>query len=219
MYRILVLTNVKNYIINIELGSKLEYNSRMINMNEKVDEFKKKLILDTAHEYFSQYGYEKTQIEKIAKELSVGVGTIYGYFRSKEGLFMAWFEHIVNNAFSEIKEHCEASSSPEEKLQMLIDYKIKYFEKNKTTIREYIDNKQAGLRGVSKRNANPMAKVYEYSANIIKEIKPTDETDAYILAKIFDGMINSYIECYKDIQELKEKSNEIMKRFMRILEE
>ena len=75
----------------------------MQNLNEKVEEFKKKLILDTAHAYFSKYGYEKTQIDKIAKELSVGVGTIYGYFKSKEGLFMAWFEHIVDNAFNEIK--------------------------------------------------------------------------------------------------------------------
>lgn len=212
-----IFTFVKNIIFCVELNSCSEYNSNMINMNEKVEEFKKKMILDTAHEYFSKYGYEKTQIEKIAKELSVGVGTIYGYFKSKEGLFMAWFEHIVNDAFSEMREHCENSSTPDEKLKMIVDYKIKYFETNKTTIREYINDKQAGLRGISKRDENPMAKVYDYCASIIKEIKPTNDTDAYVLAKIFDGMINSYIESYKNIDKLKEKSDEILTRFLKIL--
>ena len=100
---------------------------------------------------------------------------------------------------------------------MIVNYKIKYFEKNKTTIREYINNKQAGLRGISKSDENPMAKVFEYSANIIKELKPVNNLEAYVLAKIFDGMINSYIECYKDIDELKEKSAEITERFLKLI--
>ena len=60
----------------------------MINMNQKVDEFKKNLILDTASEYFKKLGYEKTQIDKISKDLKkrgmkfVGTTIIYSYLQA-----------------------------------------------------------------------------------------------------------------------------------------
>ena len=114
----------------------------MINMNQKVDEFKKKLILDTASEYFKTLGYEKTQIDRISKDLSIGVGTIYGYFASKEGLFMAWLKYVIDSASAEMQEYCDVETNPVQKLKMVVEYKIKYFEKNKTTIKGYMQNNQ-----------------------------------------------------------------------------
>ncbi len=186
----------------------------MVKLNEKVDELKKKLILDTASEYFKTLGYEKTQIDKISKELSIGVGTIYGYFNSKEGLFMAWFKRLIENAYSEMKEHCEISSSPVEKLALIIDYKIKYFQKNKMIIQGYMENNRFFMRGISSRKEHPMEKVYNYCADIIKEIRPMANEEAYLLANIFDAIINSYIECSLNFEELIYKKEEIFKRFM-----
>ena len=55
----------------------------MAKLIDQVDELKKRLIIDTANKYFKISGYEKTQIDKISKELGIGVGTIYGYFKNK----------------------------------------------------------------------------------------------------------------------------------------
>ena len=189
----------------------------MINMNKKVDEFKKKMILDTASEYFKTLGYEKTQIDRIAKDLSVGVGTIYGYFASKEGLFMAWLKYIIDNASAEMQEYCADVTNPLEKLKMVVDYKIKYFEKNKTTIKGYMQNNQLFLRGISRRKEHPMARVYQYCADIIKELKPMDDNEAYLLATIFDGLINCYIENSFEEDNLSLKKDEIMERFLRLV--
>lgn len=189
----------------------------MINMNEKVDEFKKKMILDTASEYFKTFGYEKTQIDKIAKDLSVGVGTIYGYFASKEGLFMAWLKYVIDNASAEMQEYCADVINPFEKLKMVVDYKIKYFEKNKTTIKGYMQNNQLFLRGISRRKEHPMARAYQYCADIIKELKPMDDNEAYLLATIFDGIINCYIENSFEEDNLSLKKDEIMERFLRLV--
>ena len=101
----------------------------MAKLNEKVDELKKKMILDTASEYFKSFGQEKTQIDKISKDLSIGVGTIYGYFKSKEGLFLAWLQSIIDKAYIDLKNHCETSDEPVGKLKMIVEYKIKYIEK------------------------------------------------------------------------------------------
>lgn len=189
----------------------------MINMNQKVDEFKKNLILDTASEYFKTLGYEKTQVDKISKDLSIGVGTIYGYFKSKEGLFLAWLQFVIDKAYSEIKEHCADLVMPVEKLKMIVDYKIKYFEKNKTTIKGYMQNNQLFLRGISRRKEHPMARVYQYCADIIKELKPMDDNEAYLLATIFDGIINCYIENSLEEDNLSLKTDEIVERFLRLV--
>lgn len=189
----------------------------MAKLNEKVDELKKKLIIDTAHEYFKTLGYEKTQIDKISKDLGIGVGTIYGYFKSKEGLFLAWLQSIINKAYLDIKKHCEIPKEPVEKLKMVVEYKINYFEKNKTTIKGYMENNQLFLRGISRRKEHPMSKVYEYCAKIIKEIKPVDDNEAYLLASIFDAIINSYIECSFEEDNLNDKIDEIVERFLRLV--
>ena len=84
----------------------------MAKLIDQVDELKKRLIIDTANKYFKISGYEKTQIDKISKELGIGVGTIYGYFKNKEGLFFFFFSSVIQNDYEEMKLTCyEVSSS------------------------------------------------------------------------------------------------------------
>ncbi len=185
-------------------------------LNEKVDELKKQLIINTASEYFKTFGYEKTQIDRISKDLSIGVGTIYGYFKSKEGLFMAWLQCIINKAYEEMKKNCNSVSTPKQRLAMIIEYKINYFEKNKTTIKSYFENNQLFLRGISRRKEHPMAVILDLCANIIKELKPMSDEEAYLLSNIFDGIINTYIECSIEEELLFDKKDEILERFLRL---
>ena len=44
------------------------------------------------------------------------------------------------------------------------------------------------------------------------------EDTAYLLANIFDSMINCYIECSSENDDLMAKKNEIVKRFLAMLE-
>lgn len=189
----------------------------MGNLNEKVDELKKKLILETASEYFKTLGYGKTQIDKISKDLNIGVGTIYGYFKSKEGLFIAWLQNIINNVYEQMKDGCSKVNTPIEKLAVVIEYKVNYFEKNRVTVKSYMENNQLFLRGISRRKEHPMAVILEFCADIIKEIKPMDEQEAYLLANIFDGIINTYIECSLEDEQLFDKKVEILERFLRVV--
>lgn len=212
-----MFTYIKNKIFILEFYSSLEYNSNMGNLNEKVDELKKKLILETASEYFKTLGYGKTQIDKISKDLNIGVGTIYGYFKSKEGLFIAWLQNIINNVYEQMKEGCDKVSDPIDKLAVVIDYKVSYFEKNKVTVKSYMENNQLFLRGISRRKEHPMAVILEFCADIIKEIKPMDDQEAYLLANIFDGIINTYIECSLEDESLFNKKDEILQRFLKVV--
>lgn len=51
-------------------------------------------ILDAALDLIAQNGFHQTPISLIAKNAGVGAGTIYRYFRDKDELIHALFEHI-----------------------------------------------------------------------------------------------------------------------------
>jgi len=46
-----------------------------------------KKILSTAESHFDQFGFEKTEMRDIARELNISVGTIYLHFENKQELF------------------------------------------------------------------------------------------------------------------------------------
>ena len=50
---------------------------------------KETLILESALELFFKFGYQKTNIDQIAKHAGIGKGTIYNYYKNKEILFKA----------------------------------------------------------------------------------------------------------------------------------
>jgi AcrR family transcriptional regulator len=67
-------------------------------MPRKADPNRKKDIIQAACRVFAQKGYTATRIIEVAEAASVGKGTIYEYFRSKEALFFAVFESMMEGA-------------------------------------------------------------------------------------------------------------------------
>ncbi|MDM8002542.1 MAG: TetR/AcrR family transcriptional regulator, partial [Bacteroidota bacterium] len=65
---------------------------------EEMREEKKTLIMNTALEHFSDYGFHATTISHIAKHAGISKGLMYNYFRSKEELLAA----IINRSLEEI---------------------------------------------------------------------------------------------------------------------
>ena len=174
-------------------------------------------IILVKDKYEAKYIYDLVEIF-LNNRLKLQLNKKSRYFKNKEGLFLAWLSSVIQNAYEEMKLTCDEVSSPVEKLEKMAEYKIKYFERNKTTIKAYMENNQLFLRGISRRKEHPMACVYTYSASIIREIKKMSEDTAYLLANIFDSMINCYIECSSENDDLMAKKNEIVKRFLAMLE-
>jgi len=52
-------------------------------------------IIDAAMNRFSRHGYRATHVEDIAHEVGVAKGTVFLDFGSKEGLFLAAYQHAV----------------------------------------------------------------------------------------------------------------------------
>lgn len=60
----------------------------------------RKALIDAAVTLFAEQGYEQTSMDQLARAAGVGKGTIYGYFKAKEEIFLAYCEAEIDFAFS-----------------------------------------------------------------------------------------------------------------------
>lgn len=91
-------------------------------MARKADPNRRKAILDAAGQIFARKGYANARIIEVAEAASVGKGTIYEYFRSKEDLFFAVFEATMQGAEDTIAAIATASDEPfAERMRQLSD--------------------------------------------------------------------------------------------------
>lgn len=53
-------------------------------------------LLNAASRLFAEHGYPETTVEQIAAEAGVAIGTIYGNFGDKRGLYLAAIDHALS---------------------------------------------------------------------------------------------------------------------------
>ena len=92
------------------------------------EEFRKKVII-TAGQIFSRYGFRKTTMDEIARELKMGKSSIYYYFTSKEEIFEAVVLYEANILRNELTTAIKSVESPVEKVRNYVFVRMKTFEK------------------------------------------------------------------------------------------
>ncbi len=93
-----------------------------------VDKEAKKLeIMQAAIQAFSQNGVANTKMIDIAKAASIGKGTIYEYFSSKEEIFASGFTYFFDGFEREMKQALSKSEDPAEQLEILIRRSLSAF--------------------------------------------------------------------------------------------
>lgn len=88
-------------------------------MPRKADPNRRKAILEAAADVFARKGYAAARIIEVARAAGVGKGTIYEYFRSKEELFFAVFENMMQTAG-------EAIAALAQELEGAFDERMRY---------------------------------------------------------------------------------------------
>jgi len=187
-------------------------------MKEEIAKLKKDHILNAASRHFDESGYEKTQVSVIAGEAEVSIGTIYGFFKNKEGLFMAHIHNKIEFAYIELCKKFETASDPVEKLTILIRGKFEDFSSCRHNVQEILVKNPMFLVQIGFGDGNPMQKIYELTANILKElhcITPLKSSDFMQLAYNLKALSNGYIErwVYEEF-DLVSKSDEVVEFFL-----
>ena len=160
----------------------------------KLQDVKRDLILQEAALLFESMGFEQLKVSDLAKTVGVSVGTIYGMFDSKEGLYMAYVRQQIDAYLGELEERCAAVSSAEEELRAAFMLKFEHFASKRKAIEECAKNNPLFFSNI--RHSTPdilagaYAKVAEIIARINPELAPADAKRlAYACVGLSDGFI------------------------------
>jgi len=192
-------------------------------MKTEVKEFKKKLILEVASKHFEQQGYEKTQIETISKELSIGIGTIYSIFGSKEDLYVAYACTVIQNTCNEVKKQLDNMEDPLVKLMIFVKFKFRFYETNKILLSDYIKENRFYMSDVFGNKSNPIKEIYSYIGEAIEQLfqksgKNFLTSDRLLWGHILSGIVTSYIYRYnREETDLSSKTPEVIMLFKNIV--
>jgi TetR/AcrR family fatty acid metabolism transcriptional regulator len=85
---------------------------------------KRTRIINAAIQVFARKGLERGKIADIARVAGIGKGTVYEYFRSKEELFQAIEETVLEEMSAALSTIAAAPLAPREKLRAILDESI-----------------------------------------------------------------------------------------------
>ena len=83
-------------------------------------------ILAAAKQLFGHYGYRRTSIDDIAREACIAKGTVYLYFKSKEEIFRALCQQLLNAVLSSAEEAYGTVGPIEQRLRRMLAAKFDY---------------------------------------------------------------------------------------------
>lgn len=157
-------------------------------------------ILQAARDLFLEQGYHETTLEEIARRAEFGKGTIYNYFSSKEELFFALIDQLIDRFHSMAHAAMNHEGENVRQLYTRYAYDIISHARNNTVLIQFImrekhqlnlDNREDRkpcfknrIRSVWHLLAKPLQK--EQQAGRIKQIDPL------FLAMMFDGMLRTF---------------------------
>jgi len=75
-------------------------------------------IVESASQVFMEKGYKETKISHITKELNIGKGSFYSFFRNKKELFLVCVPRIFQSLFREGWEKIQEEDNPLKRLQL-----------------------------------------------------------------------------------------------------
>lgn len=91
-------------------------------------EAKKDDIFSAAASVFAEKGYSGTRMEDIAVKANIGKGTVYEYFRSKDELFFALYQNLLDKFHTKIYSALTPQQSPTETLAAFVTTTLKAFD-------------------------------------------------------------------------------------------
>jgi AcrR family transcriptional regulator len=106
---------------------------RTAQQNLAIREQRRLAILDAGLTVFAQKGYGASTIDQIAQEAGISKGLLYNYFKSKEDLLHAIFQHVVEQ--TENLWQFDESLHAKDKLKKLLDATFYYIEEHLEVVR------------------------------------------------------------------------------------
>lgn len=163
-------------------------------IKSKLQDVKRELILEEAAKLFESAGFENLKVSDLAKSVGVSVGTIYGMFDSKEGLYLAYVQRQIAAYLDELDARCAQIDSPKEQLKTVFRIKFEHFASKRKAVEECARNNPLFFSNVRHSSPDIFERAYAKIAGIIGRVNPAlDEEDALQLAYACVGLSDGYL--------------------------
>lgn len=86
--------------------------------------------MNAAIKLFSEKGFNNTSVDELARQAGVGKSTIYGYFHTKNEIFLAFCEDQIDFVFSDLYKKRDPDAPLKEQLLTLFMGQFRYVTKN-----------------------------------------------------------------------------------------
>lgn len=96
-------------------------------MDQTLCERRREQILETAAKLFAKHGYAAADTQLLAEELGVGKGTIYRYFPSKEEVFLAAADRVMQMLFKTVDASVHGIEDPLDRIAVAIRTYLSFF--------------------------------------------------------------------------------------------
>lgn len=152
---------------------------------ENISVDKQNKVLDVAVKHFARYGYDATNINNIASDVGISVGSLYNYFASKEDLFLSVVNEgslLLERELYKIDENENILIFFEKILKSSVDFAMNYPEYNQI----YLSITTQNLSNLSQKLCNKI----EYITIVrYKELIKISKEKGYIRSDINDNQV------------------------------
>lgn len=110
----------------------------MAGVREQKKQQTRKAIVDAAIKLFTDKGFDQTSMDELAGAAGVGKGTIYGYFKAKEEIFLAYCEAEIKFSFAALDRKLDEEAPLVEQLVAQMMGQIAFVTENREFGRLFI---------------------------------------------------------------------------------
>lgn len=89
-------------------------------MNEKIKEERRKLILRSALKVFTSKGFAASKMNDIAREAQISYGLLYYYFPSKDEIYTELLKHAADSSYQLVERISHEPLEPADKLTKIL---------------------------------------------------------------------------------------------------
>ncbi|MBI1851827.1 MAG: TetR/AcrR family transcriptional regulator [Planctomycetes bacterium] len=103
-------------------------------------------ILDAAEALLARHGFQKATMEALAQEVGIGKGSTYLHFESKEHVFLATVDRIVDRLLARAREVASSTDPASERLRRVLIDRVLFRFDSVRGYRQGLDGLLASLR-------------------------------------------------------------------------
>lgn len=170
-------------------------------------------ILQAAIRLFAERGFEGTSVEDLARAAGVGKGTFYGYFQTKDEVFLAFCEEEMAVAFAALARQGNPEAPLLEQLLTLFMSQFRFVTENREFGRLMLREMVFPRQGTSAASKELDARYFAAVGEILERAERRGEmregydpflTTVHFIALYFialSGWYTGYVNSYEEVAD------------------